>query len=184
MESSLKEEKFYYRTDGEIQTKPTSAIIPISLKATEKSYYKALEICRKIINKISGDIINFKTYAISITYANYIDHHKKNKIISVSFLSGNKDEMFSSNLQFFVKLNLNATDDFWIRTEMISKILDYLSIDFIKEYKNNENIEVKIGQIQYIIEDVESYRGKIISSIYDKAKSMAVVIAEKENQKY
>jgi hypothetical protein len=174
--------KFTYEVEGEIEVKPDTAVLPLTITVSSKSYSESLKKVKTILDGIGKDVnaIDEKVYSTSPSDF-FRSQENGRKILDVSFFGGG-DDASSAALVFNIFMAFDDGHDFWQRAEFIAKANDYVS-SLSKKYEKNDAISVSPEKIYYEISDVERYRADIIKSIYSKAQAMAKIVADAEGVK-
>ena len=161
--------------EGDITIVPDCAVFVIHLTTKAEDNSKAIARAHDVCNKIEKEAQQLFA-EITLVTDSYQEQHKT-KISSKVF---NKKD--SDYLQTDVTLHLHVPmqeQDFWQRTQKISRILDFLK-NATSEYKDNDDIDLVTHNPSFHVNDREKYREQLSQKIYDKMMVTINTIAAKE----
>ncbi len=172
--------KFRYEVKGEIIVKPDRAIFPIIITVQSKSYKLSLQRANEIVSVLKLDTSKLDNKVFSISPSDFFKKHKRRKKINLSFWGEDDKNVAKTKYIAYLIVKLNNNVTFENRAKYIAESLDFIH-KFKGKYIKDENTTIYQEGSFYEIDNLEQYRKKIVSSIYQKAKSMAEIVGKHEN---
>ncbi|GBC61821.1 hypothetical protein DENIS_2783 [Desulfonema ishimotonii] len=171
--------KFNYTVEGEIEIKPDKAVFPIILTIQGNSYADSLKNTQRITHQIISELKQLDNTVFTASPSDFFKQRDRGKtLLDVSFWRNDENKP-ESKLIFNIYVNFKTDHTFWQRAEFLAEAHDFID-RFIKRYKEDETVSVYPEETYYEIDRIEQYREEIIRSIYEKAKTMADIIASEE----
>lgn len=161
--------------EGDITVIPDCAIFAINLTTKAEDNSKAIACAQEVCNKIEKEVQQLFT-EITLVTDSYQEQHKT-KVSSKVF---NKKD--SDYLQTDIALHLRVPmpeQDFWQRTQKISRILDFLK-NITAEYKDSDNIDIVTHNPSFHVSTREKYRKQLSQTIYEKMMVTINTIAKEQ----
>lgn len=176
--SDSESHKFRYDVKGEITVRPDRAVFPVMITAKSKSYQQSLQLANQLLLDFKEDSKKLDNGVFSITSENFYRNNKRSKI-NLSFFGDGDDNRAATKLVAFLVVDFKDKHDFDARAKYIAEALDFID-GFSAKSRAADHVSVVVEDSFYEISDVEQYREQIVSSVYNKAKLMAGIIAKNE----
>lgn len=171
--------KFTYEVEGEIEVEPDTAVLPLMITVSAKSYLDALNQAKKLLDGFNQEIKVLGSDVFSATPLDFFKPHSGGrKSIDISFFSSG-DDASQAILVFNVYVAFKSHHDFWVRAAFMAQANDFIA-SIENRYKKNDKILISPKKTYYEISEIEKYRGAIIKTVYAKAHQMAQIVAEAE----
>jgi len=172
---------FNYKIKGTITIRPDRAVIPLTLTVTDTTYVKSLaeiyvayDKLKLLLKKLDDKIFNFSPG----NFYKQGNWHKR--YASVSFFSAPEKDQVKTTLSVYLVIRFTDKHSFKQRAEFIASAYDFINSHLTKKNAHPKNTKIETHSIQYIIDDIESYREAIVKELYRRAKLMVELVAKQE----
>jgi hypothetical protein len=131
--------KFTYEVEGEIEVEPDTAVLPLMITVSAKSYSDALNQAKKLLNGFNQEIKALGSDVFSATPTDFFKPQRGGrKSLDLSFFRSGDDKS-QAMLVFNVYAAFKSNHDFWERAAFMAQANDFIA-SIENRYKKNEKI--------------------------------------------
>ena len=160
LKSGFTGKDYEYDVQGEIYVAPDYAVLPVDIYVTGATYQQALSVAKGVATGAEESLRKQYGQLVSVIWAgtDTLGANSKNQQLVLSF---------------FVRSNIAAMKDYWAKTELVAGISDAIEA-LRKKHDSDKHINIRTGQIEYHIADIESYRKGVIDSMTKKIELLRI----------